>query len=265
MKDLAVVISNDNEVSAKETIDAIYNAGFKNVFIQWYDKDYKEFDLPQQGQLDYARSKGLNVIFAHLGYKGINDIWTNDGIGEELVEKYIRNLDEMKANNINLVVMHMCAGENPPNISLLGLKRFEKIVKHAKDLGINIAFENTKVKGYQEYALDNLDYDNVGICFDSGHMHCHFNDEFNFEYFKDKIMCVHLHDNHGNADEHLLPFDGTLNFDLVLDGLSKANYKEYFTFELCYRRSYCDKMNVEEFYKEGYQRGLKLIKKYKEN
>ena len=38
---VAVVVSNDNKnVTIYETINAIKNAGFKNVFIQWYNKDW---------------------------------------------------------------------------------------------------------------------------------------------------------------------------------------------------------------------------------
>lgn len=39
MRELAVAIQNENEkVSIIETINSINNAGFKNVFVQWYDE-----------------------------------------------------------------------------------------------------------------------------------------------------------------------------------------------------------------------------------
>ena len=70
MNNLAVCISNDNKtVTPYETIDAVVNAGFKNVFIQWYDQDS---EVSQEAQLKYIREKNLNVIFAHLGYKNLN-------------------------------------------------------------------------------------------------------------------------------------------------------------------------------------------------
>ena len=41
MREIAVVVSNDNkDVSVIETINAIEKAGFKNVFVQWYNKDW---------------------------------------------------------------------------------------------------------------------------------------------------------------------------------------------------------------------------------
>ncbi len=72
-REIAVVVSNDNkDVSVIETIDTIKNAGFKNVFVQWYNK---EWNPTQEEQLKYIKEKGLNVIFAHLGYQNINDLW----------------------------------------------------------------------------------------------------------------------------------------------------------------------------------------------
>ena len=50
---VAVVVSNDNKnVTIYETINAIKNAGFKNVFIQWYNKDWNP---SQEEQLEYIR------------------------------------------------------------------------------------------------------------------------------------------------------------------------------------------------------------------
>ena len=74
MKELAVVVQYENkEVTVKETIDAINEANFKNVFVQWYDN--KEWNMTQEEQVEYIKSLGLNIIFAHLGYQNINKIY----------------------------------------------------------------------------------------------------------------------------------------------------------------------------------------------
>lgn len=60
-RDIAVVVSNANkDVSAIETIDAIKNAGFANVFIQWYNRDWKP---TQEEQLEYIRKKRIKYYF----------------------------------------------------------------------------------------------------------------------------------------------------------------------------------------------------------
>ena len=64
MLDLAVCVSYDGKSNIYEAIDAIKAAGFKKVFVQWYDKDW---EISQQDQVDYVRKAGLEIIFAHLG------------------------------------------------------------------------------------------------------------------------------------------------------------------------------------------------------
>ena len=103
MREIAVVVSNDNkDVSVIETINAIEKAGFKNVFIQWYNKDWKP---TQEVQLKYIRKKGLNVIFAHLGYQNINDLWIENENGNKLVDRYKNDIRICKENDISTAIM----------------------------------------------------------------------------------------------------------------------------------------------------------------
>ena len=257
MREIAVVVSNDNiNVTPFETIDAIKDAGFKNVFIQWYDK---EWEYSQEEQLKYIRKLGLNVIFAHLGYQNINAIWEEGEIGDELTNRFIDDIKICKENGIDMVIMHVTTKFIAPLYNEIGLNRIKKIVNYAKKLGVKVAFENLKIKGYLEYIINNIDNDNVGICYDAGHCHAHFKDEFNWELFKNKIFAIHLHDNDGTDDQHLLPFDGDISWKNVIKKLKEANYNGPITLEICYRRDYLN-MTLEEFYKKGYELGNKLAK-----
>ena len=255
MREIAVAVQNSNKnVSVVDTINAINYAGFKNVFIQWYDKDWQ---FSQEEQTKLCKKLGLNIIFAHLGYQNINSIW-EDGIeGDRLVERYKKNIKDCKENEIPMVIMHLTSKNKAPMYNKIGLNRIREIVNYAEKLGIKVAFENTKIKGYLEFVLENIKNKNVGICFDSGHYHVHFNDEFNFEFFKDRIFAVHLHDNDKSDDLHLLPFDGTINWSYVIEKLKKCNYNGPITMELCYRYDYLN-MSINEFYKKGYDIGKKL-------
>ena len=255
MRELAVVAGNYNEdTDVIKTIDAIKEAGFKNVFIQWYDK---EWDISQEEQLKYIREIGLNVVFAHLGYQNMNDILVECEEGEALVERYKNDIKVCKENNISLVIMHLTRKNIAPLYNEIGLERIRKIVDYAKELGVKVAFENTKIKGYLEYIFDNIKNDNIGICYDAGHCHAHFDDEFDFERFRDKIFAVHLHDNDKTSDQHLLPFDGTINWEKVIKDLVQSGYEGPITLELCYRNEYL-KDNITDFYRKGFVSGLKL-------
>ena len=261
MDNIAVVVNNDNEnVSVIETIDAIKEAGFKNVFIMWYNEN---FTPSQEEQLRYVREKGLNVIFAHLGYQNINDLWLENEEGNKLVDRYKNDIKVCKENNIPMVVMHLTRKSVAPKYNEIGLKRLQEIADYAESLGIKIAFENTKIKGYLEYVIENIKNENVGICFDSGHNHVHFNDELDLSKFKNRIFAVHLHDNDQSDDLHLLPFDGTINWEKLMKDLKDNNYNGPITLELCYRYQYLD-MDIVSFYKKGYEVAKKLEEMIKE-
>ena len=261
MKELAVAIQNENEkVSIIETIKSIKNAGFKNVFVQWFDENWEH---NQEEQVKLCKELGLNIIFAHLGYQNINSIW-EDGIeGDNQVERYKRNIKDCHDNGIPMVVMHLTSHKKAPKYDEIGLNRIKKIVKYAKELNMKVAFENTKIKGYLEYVLDNIKDENVGICFDAGHYHAHFDDEFNFEFFKDRIFAVHLHDNDKSDDLHLLPFDGTIDWKDVIKKLKECNYNGPVTLELCYRYDYLN-MSLEDFYEKGYTIGRRLAEMFED-
>lgn len=259
MRQIAVTIQNENEkVDIKQTINSINNAGFKNVFVQWYDE---KWDYGQEEQVQLCKKLGFNIIFAHLGYQNINSIWEEGKEGDKLIQRYQEDIKNCKKNGIPMVVMHLTSKKEAPMYSEIGLNRIRKITQYAKELNIKVAFENTKIKGYLEYVLENIKDENVGICFDSGHYHVHFDDEFNFEFFKDRIFAVHLHDNDKSDDLHLLPFDGTIDWKQVIIKLKECNYNGPITMELCYRYDYLN-MPLDDFYKKGYDTGIKLAEMF---
>ena len=255
MKKYIQCVSNGNKnVTPQETIYAIKDAGFDGVFIQWYNKDW---EFSQDEQLKLCRDLGLKILFAHLDYKGINNIWLEGDDGEYIVENYLKDLDVCKANNINMVVMHLTSKSVAPEPNLVGIERLQKIVDYAEKLNIKVAFENTKIWGYLEYVFSHIKNSNVGICYDSGHCHCHFNDKFSWDLFRDKIFAVHLHDNDKSDDLHLLPFDGTIDWKKLTDNLKQANYKGPIILESCYKKDYLN-MPVEDFYKLSFERAKQI-------
>lgn len=253
-KYIQCVHNNNKEVTPKETILAIKNAGFDGVFLQWFNKDW---DFSQQQQLELCRELGLQIPFVHLGYKNINSLWEEGEDGENLVKGYFHDFDVCKDNGVEMVVMHLTSKNDvlPPNI--LGLSRLRKIISYAEKLGIKIAFENTKMWGYLEYVFENIKSKNIGVCFDSGHCHCHYDDKFSWSFFKDKIFLVHLHDNDKSKDQHLLPFDGTIDWGVYAKKLKEANYDGAIILESCYRNDYL-KYSIEEFYKLSLERAKQI-------
>ena len=158
-----------------------------------------------------------------------------------------------------MVVMHLTDKNEEPQRTEIGLDRLSEIAEHAKTFGIKVAFENTRFMGWTEYVLENITDENVGFCFDSGHYHVHFDDTLDFSRFSGRIFAVHLHDNDKSGDQHLLPFDGTLDWDNVVKALKINGYGGSVTLEICRRDEYLA-TDIDAFYKKGYEIGKKLRK-----
>lgn len=258
MRKFIQCVSNDNKVySPLQTITAIKQAGFDGVFLQWYNK---EQDISQEEQLKLCKSLGLEVPFVHLGYKTINSIWDSESSeGDKLVQSYINDLEVCKKNGVDMVVMHLTSKLNAPLYNLTGIKRFKEIIDHAQKLNMRIAFENTKIWGYLEFLFSYISNENIGICFDIGHCHCHFNDKFSWDLFENKIFALHLHDNDISDDQHLLPFDGTINWQQMMKNLKKANYTGDIILESIYSDNYTN-IDINTFYNEAFKRAKEIEK-----
>lgn len=256
MSEIAVCVSNQNEiVTPIETINAVCEAGFKNVFVQWYDR--YDLDMSQAEQVRELQKRGINIIFAHLGYTDMEDFWTNEESCKSRIDRFIKDLDDLKEIGITTACMHVL-GHHETTTSEFGFREFKRLVRHAKEIGVNLTFENTIQKGILEEVFDYVKDEGAGICVDVGHINCKFNGEFDYDHFKGAVRCVHIHDNLGpTKDLHLLPFDGVIDYTDTFKKLKSTGYDSYVTMELIYQGRYTS-MDVKDFYKEGYQRGLKL-------
>ncbi len=246
-------------ISNEESLKLAVQAGFKRIFMSFkanhlFEGQYRKF-------YDLAKSYGLEIVFVHLGYQvneGIATIWEEGTAGDQLVADYKRDLEIVAKDGIKMVCMHVTKSSKQSPMSKIGLKRWEEIVKHAEKLGVIVALENTVWPGYIEFILDNIQSPNLQVCFDSGHNHVYFKDGFDFKRFKNKIACIHLHDNDQSKDLHLLPFDGTIDWKLLAENLREANYKGVIACESGYKRGYVNELTPLEFFTEAYRRLEKI-------
>lgn len=56
-----------------------------------------------------------------------------------------------------------------------------------------------------------------------------------------------------------MPFDGTINWEYLINKLKECNYIGPTTMELWYSKIYLE-ISLYDFYKQGYERGKKLEK-----
>jgi len=97
----------------------------------------------------------------------------------------------------------------------------EHLVLHARHAGVTICVENTLSEmGSPDYLrafVDETRLTGLRFNFDIGHAHlAEFPEderiEKSFAPIKELVSSVHLHDNHGEKDEHLPPYDGSIHW-----------------------------------------------------
>ena len=101
----------------------------------------------------------------------------------------------------------------------------EHLVLHARHAGVTICVENTTSEmGSPDYLrafVDETRLTGVHFNFDIGHAHLadlpeEERLEKSFLPLKELVSSVHLHDNHGDRDEHLPLYDGSINWSSAI-------------------------------------------------
>jgi sugar phosphate isomerase/epimerase len=77
-----------------------------------------------------------------------------------------------------------------------------------------------------------LDLGRTGACLDVGHAHMTGGAPEAAERLAGHLVTTHIHDNGGHSDDHLVPFDGTIDWPMTLLTLSKVGYRGPLIFEV---------------------------------
>lgn len=86
--------------------------------------------------------------------------------------------------------------------------------------------------------IDEIGSDRLGILLDTGH--CHVNGEDIPQVIaslKDTPFHIHIDDNFGDSDAHLIPGQGNIDFDLLATALRQIDYQGFISAELGFQ--YC--------------------------
>ncbi len=107
----------------------------------------------------------------------------------------------------------------------------EHLILHAKHVGVTICVENTTSEmGNPEYLrafYDETRLTGLRFNFDIGHAYLADGAEDEriekaFAPLRDLVVGAHIHDNHGEKDEHLPPYDGTIDWKNAIKVLKTA-------------------------------------------
>ena len=122
---------------------------------------------------------------------------------------------------------------------------FEKIKSHGYDCVENLPFRGIQTcqVDWVKKLLDYFQHPNLKMCFDTGHVNVYRDDlAGDVRKIGKYLQCLHVHDNRGDWDEHMIPYKGTIDWQAFLTALKEIGYQGCFSLE-----TYSNKKMPEPF------------------
>jgi sugar phosphate isomerase/epimerase len=146
---------------------------------------------------------------------------------QEAVDEIKRALDLVEHIPFRYCVQHVArsrdvADDRKWDAAFSSLEHLSLFARHR---GVTIAIENTPgemaTPANLRNFLEQTRLPGVKICFDTGHAHLEGGVAEALDVVRDFIATTHMHDNRGERDDHLLPYEGTIDWAAALRALPK--------------------------------------------
>jgi sugar phosphate isomerase/epimerase len=124
-----------------------------------------------------------------------------------------------------------------PNDARAAVASLEQIAGLASRRGVQLAIENipNELSGTEalvDLIEETLDRPDAGVCLDLGHSRLTGDVLDAIETVSGLIVTTHVHDNAGRQDDHLVPFEGAIDWSAALTALQKVGYDGTLMFEI---------------------------------
>lgn len=198
-------------------------------------------------------------VHAPLG-KELNDLWYEGEAGEQMLERQKRSVDLCARYSIPVMVVHLSSGVPAPRINEIGYGRFKTLVDYADSHGVKIAFENQRHLANIAFAFEQ--FPTAGFCWDVGHEDVFAGGRRYMPLFGHLLSQLHVHDNFGQRDVHIIPYDGKVDFERVAASIAATDYDRSLMLELNASVSNVyDGWTAEQYYKHAAQGARRLAER----
>ena len=138
------------------------------------------------------------------------------------------------------VVMHLgvpSKGASPENSRAAAARSVEDMCRLAEPLKVRVAVEvipNELSSASALVAMIDRDFDgeDVGICMDFGHAHLLGDVPDAIETAAEHLITTHVHDNRRRDDDHLVPYQGSIDWGSAMLTMRKIGYEGTYLLEV---------------------------------
>lgn len=232
----------DERISHLESVRRCHDAGFRVLDANLCALSRRQTtlhldDWKQQAEAIRNEADRLGMVFSqsHPPYRG-----KLDKLDTEEDRQYFRSMS-LRAIEISAILGVKWAVLHPVTAPGIGcydpeenirenLRVFDKELELAHKLGVGLAFENMCDAGQRrrfgitvfelEQLMDACDSPLVGICWDTGHANRNSDDQIpSIMRLGGRIKALHVNDNLGQTDLHIMPFLGNVPWEDVMHAL----------------------------------------------
>jgi sugar phosphate isomerase/epimerase len=164
---------------------------------------------------------------------------SDNGKRQAAVQEAAAALNIAKAIPAEVFVVHLGTptAQGGENSRSSALRSAEEICRLAEAIGIRVALELipnplSDAQSLVTLLERDLDAPRAGICLDFGHAFLMGDVADAIETVAEHLITTHVHDNAGRKDDHLVPFDGRINWDVALMTMQKVGYDGTYLMEL---------------------------------
>lgn len=244
-----------SSVSRFEAIRRCGSAGFQVLDMNYWDLQYEMMQIGWNEEEAWAKeirayADQLGVRFTQMHGPVHGGAFSNLVAGLTL-DSFIglaeRSLRTAAILGIPWVVFHPSdiakdGKESYREVMDFNIDFYSRLLPVLEETGVGIALENgCSVQGYNRFftvaeelaqLVDALDHRLVGACWDTGHAHVQKIDQASaFRILGSRLKATHIHDNNGVSDQHLLPYQGTIDWTELVGALKEIRYSGDFTYE----------------------------------
>ncbi|HUK51255.1 MAG TPA: sugar phosphate isomerase/epimerase family protein [Terriglobales bacterium] len=187
----------------------------------------------EEGKEMIRTAAQLKIRFLNFHYNArLGRVGAKEESRETFVQNFVNSMREL-AGVASLMQIELMLENSPPQglYPLEGIEYFERVLDAVPSLKFHFdvahAFIENRMKGVQQY----------------------------LDAFADRLVHVHMHDNHGKQDEHLALGGGKIDFRKVIRALKAVDYNRTITFEVFTSRT--DAARSRDAFKKRWERACK--------
>jgi sugar phosphate isomerase/epimerase len=228
-----------------ELLGQIAGAGFEGLEI-FCSRSHFEYSMKAEvrAMADALEAHRLRLVSMHAPTSRDVSAMRQSGMPLSICEvervRRVEAMDELKrvidvADDLPFqrLILHMGGTRETADLRKrdAAFSTLEHLILHAHHAGVTICVENTTSEmgapSYLRTFVDETRLAGLRFNFDIGH--AHLSDfpeqeriEKSFSPLGQLVSSAHLHDNHGEKDEHLPPYDGTIDWPTAIKTLRSA-------------------------------------------